>query len=91
MQFYETFYVADEAPPCGVCCAEEGVKIGAGGAVTILSDPADEWEEMELKASALVNCAHAVAAASVAPTSPSGVSGGAAGGDMTAELAAAPA
>lgn len=39
---------------------DDGVKVGAGGAVTVLSDPEDEWEEMQLKASALVNCAHAV-------------------------------
>ncbi len=40
--------------------ADDGVKVGAGGAVTVLSDPHEEWEEMQLKASALVNCAQAV-------------------------------
>ena len=44
--------------------ADDGVKVGAGGAVTVLSDPLDEWEEMQLKASALVNCAHAVSTSS---------------------------
>jgi para-aminobenzoate synthetase len=28
--------------------------IGAGGAITILSDPVSEWEEIELKASAIL-------------------------------------
>jgi len=42
-------------------CADTGVKVGAGGAITVLSDPQDEWDEMKLKAAALLSCANAVA------------------------------
>lgn len=49
---------------------DEGVKVGAGGAITILSDPQDEWDEMQLKASALLSCAHAVASGGVPPLPP---------------------
>lgn len=45
----------------GMCITDQGVKVGAGGAITVLSDPQDEWDEMELKASALLSCAKAVA------------------------------
>lgn len=34
---------------------EDGVTIGAGGAVVVQSDPEDEFEEMELKAERLVH------------------------------------
>ena len=44
---------------------DDGVKVGAGGAITVLSDPRDEWEEMQLKAEALLRCAHALAATSL--------------------------
>jgi len=47
---------------------DEGVKVGAGGAITVLSDPQDEWDEMHLKASALLSCAHAVASGGVPPS-----------------------
>ena len=43
---------------------DDGVKVGAGGAITVLSDPRDEWEEMQLKAEAILKCAHAVATTS---------------------------
>jgi para-aminobenzoate synthetase len=33
--------------------------IGAGGAITALSDAADEWDEMKLKASAIVRACEA--------------------------------
>jgi para-aminobenzoate synthetase len=43
---------------------DTGVKVGAGGAITVLSDARDEWDEMQLKASVLLACAHAVASSS---------------------------
>ena len=38
-----------------VQCTPEGLSIGAGGAITILSDPSEEWREMMLKARAVVD------------------------------------
>ena len=35
--------------------SEERIKIGAGGAIVVQSDPCDEYEEMRLKAKALLS------------------------------------
>ncbi|EKX48136.1 hypothetical protein GUITHDRAFT_86169 [Guillardia theta CCMP2712] len=42
---------------------KEGMKLGAGGAITILSKAEEEWEEMLLKTKALVQCARTFCAA----------------------------
>ncbi len=35
--------------------AEDTISVGAGGAITVLSDPGEEWREMLLKAHTVVN------------------------------------
>lgn len=42
-----------------VVCRDGVASVGAGGAVTILSDPADEWREVVLKANAVLGAVNA--------------------------------
>ena len=44
---------------CAVRPSTDEAWIGAGGAITALSDAADEWDEMKLKASAIVRACEA--------------------------------
>jgi para-aminobenzoate synthetase len=42
-----------------IVCQDGNASIGAGGAVTILSDPEDEWQEVVLKANAVLRAVNA--------------------------------
>ncbi len=46
---------------------EDRIKIGAGGAIVVQSDPCDEYEEMRLKANALLTAIGRAEGSSVAP------------------------
>ncbi len=48
--------------------SKDSIKIGAGGAIVVQSDPADEYDEMRLKAQALLSAIGEAEGASLPPS-----------------------